>query len=178
VTVALVFDNTPLSHFARAGRLDILEKLVSPYRCLTPAEVTSEIHDGIAVHPSLAKVLSAQWLEVVELRQVDEVVAFARYKAELGGGPARNNGEAAVLGWTAVHGGVAIIDERAGARIAQRDGIEVHGTLWLLANGVRADYLARSDAERIIDELAETDMALPVDGPGFFAWAYDEGLLS
>jgi hypothetical protein len=59
VTVALVFDNTPLSHFARAGRLDILEKLVSPYRCLTPAEVTSEIHDGIAVHPSLAKVLSA-----------------------------------------------------------------------------------------------------------------------
>ena len=177
MTVALVFDNTPLSHFARAGRLDTLEKLVSPYRCVTPGEVTSEIHDGMAAYPSLAKVLSAQWLEVVELREVQEVVAFARYKAELGGGPERNNGEAAVLGWAAVHGGIAIIDERAGARIALRDGIEVHGTLWLLVNGVRAHHLARSDAERIIDELAETDMALPVDGRGLFAWAYDEGLL-
>lgn len=174
---ALVFDSTPLSHFARAGRLDALEKLVASYRCLTPAEVTSEIHNGVAAHPSLAKVLSARWLEVVELVEVEEVIAFARYKAQLGGGQARNNGEAAVLGWTAVHGGIAIIDERAGARIAQRDGIEVHGTLWLLANGVRAHYLAQSDAERIIDELAQTDMALPVDGPGFFAWAYDEGLL-
>lgn len=177
MSVDLVFDNTPLSHFTRAGRLGVLEKLVAPYRCITPAEVTNEIHDGIAEHPSLAKVLSAQWLEVVELRETDEVVAFARYKAELGGGPGRNNGEAAVLAWTSVHGGIAVIDERAGTRMAQRDGIDIHGTLWLVANGIRSKVLTRPDAERIIDELAATDMALPVDGAGFFSYAYTEGLL-
>ncbi len=175
--VVLVFDNSPLSHFARAGRLETLEKILSTYRCVTLAEVMNEIHAGMAVHPALGKVLAAHWLDVVELDEVDEVVAFARYKAELGGVADRNNGEAAVLGWTSIHGGIAIIDERAGTRIAQRDGIKVHGTLWLLANGVRSQQLARSDAERIVDDLAATEMMLPVDGQGFFAWAYEEGLL-
>jgi predicted nucleic acid-binding protein len=177
VSIDLVFDNTPLSHFARAGRLGALEKVVAPYRCVTPAEVTNEIHDGIAEHPSLAKVLSAPWLEDVELSEIEEVVAFARYKAELGGGPDKNRGEAAVLAWASVHGDIAIIDERAGTRMAQRDGIAVHGTLWLVANGVRSERLTRSEATRIVNELAATDMALPVDGPGFFAWAYEQGLL-
>jgi len=72
---------------------------------------------------------------------------------------------------TAVHGGVAIIDEGTGTRIAQRDGIDVHGTLWLVANGLRTERLARPDAERIVHELAATDMALPVDGAGFVEWA-------
>lgn len=178
MSIDLIFDNnTPLSHFARAGRLDALEKLVAPYRCITPEQVTHEIHDGIAEHPLLARVLSAQWLQVVEIREVDEIVAFARYKAELGGGPDRNNGEAATLSWASVRGGIAIIDERAGTRIAQRDGIDVHGTLWLVTNGLRSETLTRPDAERIIDELAATDMALPVDGAGFVAWAYEERLL-
>lgn len=178
MTSGLIFDNTPLSHFARADRLAALEELVASYRCLTPAQVTVELHNGIGEHPLITNVLSATWLEVVELSEVEEVVAFARYKAELGGGPERNNGEAAVLAWTALHGGTAIIDERAGTRIAQRDGIAVQGSLWLVANGVRTDRLNRADAERIVDELAATDMALPVDGAGFFAWAYQQGLLS
>lgn len=173
----LVFDNTPLSHFARAARLDTLEKLVAPYRCVTPAEVTAEIHNGLTEHPGLAKVLAAQWIEVAELVDVNEVVAFARYKAELGGGTLKNNGEAAVLAWASVHGGIAVVDERAGTRIALRDGIAVHGTLWLVANGLRSQRLDRVGAERIVDELIATEMALPVDGAGFVAWAYHEGLL-
>ena len=107
-----------------------------------------------------------------------EVVAFARYRAELGGGASRNNGEAAVLAWTAVHGGTAIIDERAGTRIARRDGLQVHGSLWLVTNAVRANELSRSDAIRIVDQLAATDMALPTDAQGFMVWAYEQGLLS
>jgi hypothetical protein len=55
MTSALVFDNTPLSHFARAGRLDVLEKLVAGRRCVTPEEVANEILAGIAEHPALAK---------------------------------------------------------------------------------------------------------------------------
>ena len=92
MTDTLVFDNTPLSHFARAGRLDILEKLVEPYRCVTPAEVTVELHNGLRDHPSLTKVIAAQWIDVVELIEIEEVVAFARFKAELGGGTKKNNG--------------------------------------------------------------------------------------
>jgi len=177
MTGVLVFDNTPLSHFARAGRLEVLQKLTAGRRCVMPEEVANELLQGVAEHPALAKVLAADWIEVVELTEAAEVVAFARFKGELGGGVDRNNGEAGVLAWTLHNGGVAVIDERAGTRIAQGQGIEVHGTLWLVANAVRDHHLSRDDAERIVDELAATDMALPVDGASFFAWAYAEGLL-
>ena len=36
--------------------------------------------------PDLADVLTAQWLEPVELSEVHELAAFARYKTQLGGG--------------------------------------------------------------------------------------------
>lgn len=70
-----------------------------------------------------------------------------------------------------------LVDDAVAARAARRDGVDVHGTLWLVANGVRFGMLDRTDAERIVDDLAATDMRLPVDGRGFFAWAYEEGLL-
>ena len=174
---SLIFDNTPLSHFARAGRLSTLEAIVEPFRCVTPVEVRNEVHAGIAKMPDLAEVLTANWLEAVELTEVRELAAFARYKSELGGGPKENTGEAAVLAWAEVHGGVAIIDERAASRIAQRDDIAVHGSLWLVVQGFRQGEMDRSAAETLVDELRATDMRLPIDGRGLFAWAYEQGLL-
>lgn len=53
----------------------------------------------------------------------------------------------------------------------------MHGTLWLVANGLCTERLARADAESIVDELVATDMTLLVDGAGFVAWAHEEGLL-
>ena len=173
----LVFDNTPLSHFARARKLTILEKLVNGFRCLVPVEVRKEIVDGITKFPDVAQVLSTPWLESVEMTDVGELVAFASYKTELGGGPHENSGEAAVLAWVKVNGGVALVDERAGSRLAQRDGLEVHGSLWLVIQGLSSGVLNRSDAEQLVDDLRATDMRLPVDGEGFFSWAYQEGLL-
>jgi predicted nucleic acid-binding protein len=177
VTEVLVFDNTPLSHFARAGYLDELEKVVGSHRCVTPSHVASEITAGIPDHPALAKVLTAPWLEVVELVDLDEVVAFAGFKAELGGTADENNGESAVLGWVKTHGGTAIIDERAATRIANREKLSVHGSLWLVVNALKAGHLERPAAERLVDDLAATDMRLPVDGAGLLAWAYTEDLL-
>ena len=177
VNPSLIFDNTPLSHFARAGRLSTLEAIVSGYRCMTPVEVRNEILAGVTGMPDLADVLTAHWLESVELSEVRELAAFARYKSQLGGGAKENTGEAAVLAWAAVHGGVAIIDERAASRIAQRDGIVAHGSVWLVVQGIRQGELDRSAAETLVDELRATDMRLPTDGRGLFAWAYEQGLL-
>lgn len=173
----LVLDNTPLSHFARAGSLPVLESLTAGFRCVTPAEVIKELRSGVGLHPALAAAVNLPWVTIVELLEVHEVVAFARYKAELGGGVEHNNGEAAVLAWASVHGGTAIIDERAGTRAARRDLVEVHGTMWLITNALRDGKLTRSAATRMVDQLAATDMALPTDGAGLVAWAYEEGLL-
>jgi predicted nucleic acid-binding protein len=172
----IILDNTPLSHFARAGELPVLESITSGFRRIVPAQVMQEIIRGTPVHPALALVPSLPWIEIVELTE-DDIIAFARYKAELGGGAEHNNGEAAVLAWTSVHGGTAIIDERAGTRAAKRDHIETHGTLWLIANAIKAGKLSEPEAIRMVDQLVATDMTLPVDGTRFLTWAHEEGLL-
>jgi predicted nucleic acid-binding protein len=176
VTV-LVFDNTPLSHFARAGALPVLENITAAFQRIAPAEVIQELIRGVSIHPALAAAVSLPWINIVELTEVSEIVAFAQYKAELGGGVEHNNGEAAVLAWASVHGGTVIIDERAGTRAARRDNIPVHGTLWFVTNAIRSGKLSEAEAITIIDQLAATDMALPTDGAGFIAWAHTEGLL-
>lgn len=172
----LVFDNTPLSHFARAHALSSLQVLTAAHRCVVPAEVVGELIAGIAIHPAISAAISLPWLEIVELNEIVEVVAFARYKAELGGGVERNNGESAVLAWAQVHGGTAIIDERAGTRAARRDAINVHGTLWLIANAYRDQTISRDAAVSMVDQLRATGFAIPTDGAGFMAWALEEGL--
>lgn len=173
----LVFDNTPLSHFARAGQLEVLHAITHGFRSVVPTEVAKELVIGIPEYPSLSQAVDREWLESVEIDEITEVVRFARYKAEFGGGVHRNNGESAVLAWASVHNAIAIVDDAVASRAARRDDIEVHGTLWLVANGVRDGNLKRDAATRIVDLLASTDMRLPVDGAGFFAWAYEEGLL-
>ena len=173
----LILDNTPLSHFARAGALAVLEELTAGFRRIVPTEVMQEIIRGVTTYPALAAAINLPWVEIVELTSVEEIVAFARYKAEFGGGVERNNGEAAVLAWASKHGGTVLIDERAGTRAARRDHIDVHGTLWFVTNAVRDCKLSEAQAIKIVDQLAATDMALPTDGAGFLAWAREEGLL-
>jgi predicted nucleic acid-binding protein len=177
VVNTLVFDNTVLSHFARANQLGSMEKLTKGFRCVMPAEVSRELISGIGQHPALSRVVGAPWLEIVELTGLAEIVAFARYKGEFGGGPDRNNGEAAVLAWVSVNGGSAVIDERVATRAAQRDGIPVHGSLWVVVNAIRMGIIDRPAAERLVDNLVATDMRLPTDGAGLFGWAYEIGLL-
>jgi predicted nucleic acid-binding protein len=177
VIPSLVFDNSPLSHFARAAQLDLLASLVRGHDCVTTSEVRTELLTGTAEHPELANALALPWLRTVELTDITELTAFARFKSELGGGPSRNVGEATTLAWAKSHTGIIIMDERAGSRIAQREEIEVHGSLWLVTNGLRSGLLDRSEAEDLVDSLADTGMRLPVDGKRLFAWAYESGLL-
>lgn len=80
-----------------------------------------------------------------------------------------------MLAWVSANGGFAIVDERAATPAARRDGIDVHGTLWINANGVKENKLDRHAAERMVDQLVESHIKLPVDGVGFFTWAHIEG---
>jgi hypothetical protein len=128
---SLVFDTTALSHFARAGRTDELRIAVADDEPVLLAEVAAELARGIPSYPPLGSAAAGGWLKQVELEELPELAAFARYKGELGGGPERNNGEAAVLAWVSVNGGIAIIDEVVARAIGNRERLQVHGSLWL-----------------------------------------------
>lgn len=174
---SLVFDTTALSHFARAGRTDELQMAVADDEAVLLAEVAAELARGVPSYPPLGKAAAGGWLKPVELEELPELAAFARYKGELGGGPERNNGEAAVLAWVGVNGGVAIIDEIVARAIGNRDQLQVHGSLWLLIRSFKTRVLDRATVEAIVDNLVGTGMRLPVStGADLFAWAYGAGI--
>jgi predicted nucleic acid-binding protein len=172
----LVFDTSPLSHFARAERLGVLERLLKAYRCVAPRAVLDEIADGEAKHPPLATIRSASWLEPVHVDELPELRAFAHYAAILGTAT-RDVGEAAVLAWAEVHAAIAILDDRPAVRAAKHRNVEAHGTLWLIANGVRAELLTSNDASNLVDQLRTTEAWLPCSGSDFEDWARKNGLL-
>jgi predicted nucleic acid-binding protein len=155
---------------ANAGRR-ALRLLCADYRVLVPVEVHRELLDGAAIYPSLANAVALSWTMAITLDGISEVVAFALYRRVL------DAGEAAVLAFVNANGGLAVIDEIAGRQEGSRDRIEVGGTLWLSLKGVHKGVLARQTAEDLFDALKATDLRLPTDGAGFFAWAYNQGLL-
>jgi predicted nucleic acid-binding protein len=175
---SLVFDTSALSHFARAGRMKELQAAVAGDEPILLAEVAAELVRGIPGHPSLGTAAEGGWLKQVELEELPELAAFARYKGELGGGPDRNNGEAAVLAWVSLNGGIAIIDEVVARAIGRRERLQVHGSLWLLIRSFRTRVFTRATVEAIVDDLIATGMGLPVStGAALFAWAYEAGIL-
>jgi predicted nucleic acid-binding protein len=174
----LTFDSTALSHFARAGRLADLEAITAADKCIIPSEVADELLKGSAIYPALGTVATRTWLQLVTLEELEEIVAFARYKGELGGGLEKNNGEAAVLAWATVHGGIAVIDERAATYIGECAGITVYGSLRLVIKGFKDRILDRATAEGIVDDLIRTGMRLPLtSGSALFAHAYEASML-
>jgi predicted nucleic acid-binding protein len=175
---SLVFDATALSHFARAGRTDKLQVAVADDEPILLAEVAAELIRGISGYPPLGIATAGGWLKQVELQELQEIAAFARYKGELGGGLERNNGEAAVLAWVSVNGGIAIVDEVAARAIGNRERLQVHGSLWLLIRSFKTGVLDRATIEATVDDLISTGMRLPLSsGADLFAWAYETGIL-
>jgi predicted nucleic acid-binding protein len=175
---SLVFDTTALSHFARAGRTGTLRTIVADDEPILLAEVAMELARGVSGYPPLGSAVAGGWLKQVELAELQEIAAFARYKGELAGGPERNNGEAAVLPWVSVNRGIAIIDEAAARAIGDRESLHVRGTPWLLIRSFKTGALDRATVEATVDDLIGTGMYLPfITGSGLFAWAFEAGIL-
>jgi predicted nucleic acid-binding protein len=144
----LVFDNSPLSHFARAGELAALEVLTHAYDRVVTQAVLDEFARGGIEHAGLRDIQELDWLREVRVDGLAELQVFAVYAARLGSG-ARDIGEASTLAWAEVHEAVAVVDERAGTRHARERGLEVHGTLWLIAQGYQTDVSAARAASSL-----------------------------
>jgi predicted nucleic acid-binding protein len=138
------------------------------------AAVADELRSA-ANHPEVAGA-DLSWLEEVRVDSLGVLGVFAAHASILGSGQ-RDVGEAATLAWAEVNGGVAVVDEAAGRRAAQTRGVEVHGTLWLVAEAVRVGALEEDVAVTLVDGLEGAGAWLPCDGSTFVAWAKAQGLL-
>ena len=172
----LVFDSAPLSCFARAGRLHVLERLTEGDERVTTNAVLDEMREGMHEHAELRNVLELSWLQVKAVDGLEELRLFAEYVRRLGAGR-HDIGEASVLAWAEAHGAVAFTDDETAVQVGRERGVRVQRTLALVARGVRVEWLSETEAHALVDELRLGGARFPF-GPGqFIPWARQQGLL-
>jgi predicted nucleic acid-binding protein len=176
VPASLVLDATCLSHYARADRLDVLRDLLVGRRCWTTETVLAELNRGIADYPLLRNVSSQGWLLVARLDSVAEIRRYGTWLKRVGSA-GRDQGEASVFAAAERHGAMAITDDRRAAKVGRYYGLDVHGTIWLLAAACREGKLASAGAGTLIDALRATGHRLPCTGAEFPGYARQHGLL-
>lgn len=170
----LVFDTGPLSHFAEAGWLKILQALAGDRKVLIPELVRDEVAQATHAHPFLVQVLDAEWIEVDRSDDTHLLVVQARYTARLASGR-KNQGECGVLALAEVRGQVAVIDDRVARKVGEEYGVQIKGTLALLCEGIQQELLTVPLVSRIADDLLATEYRLPVRRGQFESWARQQG---
>lgn len=167
----LVFDTSPLNHFARAGELATLRMLVAGFECVTTHPVHGELRLGVPEYPAVEQALELDWVSVVHCDQLDEVYLFSLYMNRLGN-IERNAGEASALAWAEAHGAAAYVDDKEGCKAGLERGVRVHRTLQLIIAAYRSGGLDEAAAQKLVTSLAETDARFPgLARKDLFGWA-------
>lgn len=175
--LTLVFDTGPLSHFARAHRLDVLRVVAAGRPVVIPRPVVEELRRGAHLHRNIGAVLDADWIEQRRIQSDAEAEAFGKYAARLVSGD-RNVGEAAVLALAETIRATAVVDDAVAYRLGKRSGVSCTRTLALLVDAARLGALTLDDVSDLADSLIATEYRLPF-GPGDFAkWATGKNLFT
>lgn len=131
---------------------------------------------GVVAYPTLAEVAAQDWLKVAWLDSLDEITLFTTWARRVGSGE-RDLGEASVFAVAESRAATAISDDRSAVRVARTYGINVHGTIWLLARACSAGKLAERAAVNLVDVLRATGHRLPCTGAEFPEYARRHGLV-
>lgn len=171
-----VFDNAPLSCFARAMRLPELDRLTAGNERVTTRAVIDEIRNGVAAFPELQEVLDLAWLRVEAVDGLDELRLFAKYARRLGS-DVHDIGEASVLAWAEANGAIAFTDDEAAVQAGRDEGVEVRRTLAVVARGIKHGVLSDVEADRLVDDLQRAGGRFPFSAGEFVRWARENGLV-
>ena len=171
----LVFDTSPLSHFATANWLGVLKAVVGNCKAIIPIPVVNEIQRGVHTEPMLQLVLDADWIEHHPLATPAETQAYSRYRSMLVSGN-RNLGEAAVLAVAETLPATAVLDDAAGRRAAKEQNISIRPTLALLCDAIREGLLTLPLVSALADDLLASQYRLPFEPGGFERWAAENNM--
>jgi hypothetical protein len=126
----IIADSGPLISLARIARLSLLHGLFGVVRI--PGAVMREVTQGFAEgRPGAAEVRAATWIEVVQVSEA----ATAGYSLLV------DAGEAEAIALAKSEGGLLLMDDDRGRRLALRLGLAVKGTLGILVLAKRRGHI-------------------------------------
>lgn len=146
----LVIDTGPLTHTSRAGEMEVLERVLAPWKCVYPPQVYAEL-DGYDGNQSA---LQARWITVKDLDLEHDLLA-AEIRSELGGEGIKNLGEAQCIALALQLRGEAYIDDRDGNFEAHERGLNVWTTTELLVKAVHAGRISAERAASYLQALID-----------------------
>lgn len=126
----IIADSGPLISLARIGRLALLSQLFAKVRI--PRTVFQEVTQGAGEgRPGAMEVRNASWVEVIDV----PLAAIAGYSLLV------DEGEAAAIALAKREGGLLLMDDDRGRRLALRLGLNIKGTLGLLVLAKRRGHI-------------------------------------
>ncbi|MGW5156273.1 hypothetical protein ACWEPN_12415 [Nonomuraea wenchangensis] len=171
----LVTDTMVLLHFAKADRLDVLGAGVMEMS--TTLIVVDELGKYSDECPLLRRLAELEWLQIQPQDSLEELIAFETWSQLLGTSDDYDKGEASIFAAAQVHGLVALTDDRDATKVGRANGLEIHGTIWLLTRLHRLGKMTLAEICSHVDALRASGMRLPCTGPELPGWARDRKLL-
>ncbi|MBW9110150.1 nucleotide-binding protein [Microbacterium ureisolvens] len=172
-----IFDDGPLSHFAEAGWLGMLQLVVGERHAWLPETVRREVGLAVDTYPHLRAVLEATWLTHRSILTDIEQTAFGHYTSRLLGPNGENLGECGVLALAEANNAVAVIDDGFARTVAAERGVAVKTTVALLCDLVNGGHISLDVASTVADNLLATEYRLPFLPGGFKAFVLMEDLI-
>lgn len=147
----LVLNATPLIYLAKTGRAKLLGQL--PEDVVIPESVHQEV---VVEGKNRGEPDAAQISRLVEKGAVRRPEPPDRSSSmSIGQTENLHATERDVLLSALEHDGTAILDEKYGRRIAEAEGIDHGGTLYLLLRLVKLDVLAAPEMREMVDDMIE-----------------------
>lgn len=167
---ALVFDTGPLSHFAEAQWLKILQALAGDRAVLIPRS-----SEGRSRRRPISIRFSGRYSTRIGSRRTAVTTSTSSSLRPATRGDwrraGRTSGNCGVLALAEARGHIAVIDDRVARHVGEENGVHVKGALALMCEGIQQGMLTVPLVSRIADDLLATEYRLPVRPGQFASWA-------
>lgn len=155
----LIFDATPLIYLAKIDKLLLLDKIKE--KKIIPQKVYEEVVEegkkkGIADAFIIQKSIDEK---VFTIKMVPKNSFYMKLREN----PNLSEADISVLTLAKKIGGIAIIDEDYARDIADIEGIENRGTIFLVFSLLKKKAVDKKDAKEIIDKMIENGWYCSMD---------------
>lgn len=171
----LIWDTSPLLHAIKAEKIEILGDIARNRQGGTRRNVTTQAVISEINHFQLPLV-GSEWLEIVHVDDLAELEALVTWM-DLVSGAKSNHGEATVLAWAQIHHATAVVDDADARRIGRNAGLEVWGSLRVMAESVRNGHTTAYVATALVDAMIDTGARYPCPRGQFINWARQNSLV-
>lgn len=146
--MSAVSDSTPLIHFAKVGKLDVLRALYEKI-AITGRVYSEVVEEGVLLGKKDALEVKQElgnWIVVRDPKEGAEKIAERH---------GIHHGEAEAIALAKEMNALILINEREGRKAAVREGVEVKGTIGVISEGMKKGALEKEGAVEVLNIFKE-----------------------